>query len=184
MRCGTRSGRSMDKFAECGLTALPATVVKAPLVGECLANLECKVANRMTAGDHTIFVGEIVALQRKNFRNIMEELVLAEVAARLEADRSLLSRHLDVGDLAAYALNRLPALYATCEEGAEHQRARALEELSELIAQRVTEGLAQTVDRPHPHPEARRLEGPWGTEMIPNLAELLERHSEGVEARD
>ena len=59
---GTRSGRSMDKFAECGLTALPAEQVSAPLIGECLANLECKVAGKMTTGDHTIFVGQIVAV--------------------------------------------------------------------------------------------------------------------------
>lgn len=62
MTCGTRSGRDFDKFAECGLTALPAEKVSAPLVKECLANLECKVVNTMTAGDHTIFAGEIVAV--------------------------------------------------------------------------------------------------------------------------
>lgn len=59
---GTRSGRGRDKFDELGLTALPAQAVKAPLVKECLANLECKVVERVTAGDHTIFVGEIVAV--------------------------------------------------------------------------------------------------------------------------
>lgn len=59
--CGTRSGRDLDKFAAAKLTALPGKVVKAPLVTECVANLECRVAGRMTSGDHTIFVGEIVA---------------------------------------------------------------------------------------------------------------------------
>ncbi len=59
--CGTRSGRDMDKFAQMKLTALPAQVVKAPLIAECAANLECRVAGRLTSGDHTIFVGEIVA---------------------------------------------------------------------------------------------------------------------------
>jgi len=64
--CGTRSGRSMDKFAECKLTALPAEKVQAPLVKECLANLECKVVNKMTTGDHTVFAGEIVAVHITN----------------------------------------------------------------------------------------------------------------------
>jgi flavin reductase (DIM6/NTAB) family NADH-FMN oxidoreductase RutF len=59
--CGTRSGRDIDKFAKARLTALPGSVVKAPLVAECVANLECRVAGRLTSGDHTIFVGEIVA---------------------------------------------------------------------------------------------------------------------------
>lgn len=61
MFCGTRSGRNIDKFQEAGLTALPAKEVKAPLVGEALANLECKVRGELKTGDHTIFAGEIVA---------------------------------------------------------------------------------------------------------------------------
>jgi len=60
--CGTHSGRTYDKFAECKLTALPAEQVKAPLIKECLVNLECKVVNKMTTGDHTIFAGVIVAV--------------------------------------------------------------------------------------------------------------------------
>ncbi len=59
--CGTTSGRDTDKFAQAGLTALPAREVGAPLVQECVANLECRVAGQLTSGDHTIFVGEIVA---------------------------------------------------------------------------------------------------------------------------
>ena len=40
---GTCSGRDTDKFAKFGLTPLPAQQVRAPLVGECLANVECRV---------------------------------------------------------------------------------------------------------------------------------------------
>lgn len=40
---GTCSGRDTDKFARFGLTALPAGRVSAPLIGECLANIECRV---------------------------------------------------------------------------------------------------------------------------------------------
>ncbi len=60
--CGTRSGRDMDKFAEAGLTPLPGEHVKAPLVAECVANLECRVVGRLTTGDHTIFACEILAV--------------------------------------------------------------------------------------------------------------------------
>jgi flavin reductase (DIM6/NTAB) family NADH-FMN oxidoreductase RutF len=35
----------MDKFAEFWLTSLPATDVKAPLISECLACLECRVTD-------------------------------------------------------------------------------------------------------------------------------------------
>lgn len=40
---GSCSGAEVDKFQKFGLTALPATDVKAPLIPECLACLECRV---------------------------------------------------------------------------------------------------------------------------------------------
>jgi len=60
--CGTRSGRDVDKFKEMGLTPLKGEHVNAPLIKECIANLECRVRGQMTTGDHTIFVGEIIAV--------------------------------------------------------------------------------------------------------------------------
>ena len=59
--CGTVSGKTHDKFKETKLTAIPATKIKAPLIGECVANLECKLHTALETGDHTIFVGRIVA---------------------------------------------------------------------------------------------------------------------------
>jgi flavin reductase (DIM6/NTAB) family NADH-FMN oxidoreductase RutF len=69
--CGTASGRNHDKFKETGLTPLPANKVKAPLIKECVANLECKLRTQCTSGDHTIFVGEIVDahVDKGAFRN-------------------------------------------------------------------------------------------------------------------
>lgn len=58
--CGTTSGRNHDKFKETGLTPLPGKKVKAPLIEECVGHLECKLHSQFTAGDHTIFLGEIV----------------------------------------------------------------------------------------------------------------------------
>lgn len=40
---GTCSGSDTDKFAKFKLTPLPGKVVKAPLIKECLANIECRV---------------------------------------------------------------------------------------------------------------------------------------------
>lgn len=59
--CGRRSGRDHDKFKETSLTPLPAKKVKAPIIKECIAHLECKLHSQFITGDHTIFVGEIVA---------------------------------------------------------------------------------------------------------------------------
>jgi flavin reductase (DIM6/NTAB) family NADH-FMN oxidoreductase RutF len=61
LTCGRTSGKNTDKFAETGLTPLPARKVKAPIIKECVAHLECKLRNKFKTGDHTIFVGEVIA---------------------------------------------------------------------------------------------------------------------------
>lgn len=42
---GTCSGAEVDKFKEFELTPLPATDIKAPLIAECLACIECRVTD-------------------------------------------------------------------------------------------------------------------------------------------
>jgi flavin reductase (DIM6/NTAB) family NADH-FMN oxidoreductase RutF len=59
--CGSLTGRSFDKFKKAGLTPIPGRKVKAPAIRECVAHLECVVDHCFTAGDHTIFIGRIVA---------------------------------------------------------------------------------------------------------------------------
>lgn len=59
--CGIKSGRDVDKFKESGLTPKLAQKVRPPLIEECYGHLECEVVNMVTCGDHTLFVGEIVA---------------------------------------------------------------------------------------------------------------------------
>jgi flavin reductase (DIM6/NTAB) family NADH-FMN oxidoreductase RutF len=59
--CGTRSGRDCDKFLKAGLTEAPGRIVAAPLVAECFGHAECRVVDAPKAGDHTVFVGEVVA---------------------------------------------------------------------------------------------------------------------------
>lgn len=56
---GTCSGADTDKFARFKLTAVPGKVVKAPLIKECLANIECKVVDLVRK--HNIVVLEAVA---------------------------------------------------------------------------------------------------------------------------
>lgn len=59
--CGSVSGRDHNKFEEAGLTPIPASKVKPPSIKECVSNLECKVVASYECGDHTLFVGEVVA---------------------------------------------------------------------------------------------------------------------------
>ncbi|WP_020086144.1 flavin reductase family protein [Hyphomicrobium zavarzinii] len=56
---GTCSGTDTDKFAKFKLTAVPGKLVKAPLIKECLANIECKVVDLVDK--HNIVVLEGVA---------------------------------------------------------------------------------------------------------------------------
>jgi flavin reductase (DIM6/NTAB) family NADH-FMN oxidoreductase RutF len=58
--CGRASGRNHDKFSETGLTPLPARKLKAPIIKECIAHLECKLHSQIKTGDHTVFIGEII----------------------------------------------------------------------------------------------------------------------------
>ena len=56
---GTCSGADTDKFARFGLTPVPGRFVRAPLIRECLANIECKVIDYVRK--HNIVVLEGLA---------------------------------------------------------------------------------------------------------------------------
>ena len=58
--CGNTSGEGVDKFKIFGLTALPAKCVKAPLIAECYASLECKVVDMKLVTKYNFFILEVV----------------------------------------------------------------------------------------------------------------------------
>ncbi len=58
--CGNTTGEKIDKFATFGLTPVAARRVKAPLIDECYANLECKVADTRMVNKYCFFVLEVV----------------------------------------------------------------------------------------------------------------------------
>ncbi len=101
-----------------------------------------------------LLTGEVVVLPRKQFINVMEELVLSEAIARVAEIEATSDQTLDVGDIAAYALNRLPPLYATTEEGAQFQRSKAKDELQDLISQQVSGAIDQNINRQPTNPTA------------------------------
>ncbi len=59
--CGKTHGNKVDKFRVFGLTPLSAAKVRTPLLSECFAHLECRVAKMVKIGDHTLFVGKVVS---------------------------------------------------------------------------------------------------------------------------
>jgi flavin reductase (DIM6/NTAB) family NADH-FMN oxidoreductase RutF len=62
LACGSCSGRDVDKFVAIGLTPLPASHVKPPLIAECVLNIECRVTKIECFGDHDLFAGEVLAV--------------------------------------------------------------------------------------------------------------------------
>jgi len=71
---GNCSGRDVDKFDAFGLTPMPAEKVAAPLVAECLANLECRVVDTRMVNKYSLFILEVVKAwtdrERKERRTI------------------------------------------------------------------------------------------------------------------
>lgn len=130
-----------------------------------------------------LLTGEVVAVPRKQFINVMEELVLTEAIARVAEIEATSDCTLDLGDIAAYALNRLPPLYATTEEGADYQRGRAKDELQVLIAQQVSDAIARNLDQPDFFPERQVLGKNSGDEMLGQVSALLKNYAHKYEVR-
>jgi len=58
--CGNTSGRTVDKFQAFHLTPTPASLIAAPLIAECYANLECKVVDAKMVAKYNFFVLEVL----------------------------------------------------------------------------------------------------------------------------
>lgn len=128
-----------------------------------------------------LLTGEVVAVPRKQFINVMEELVLTEAIARVAEIEATSDITLDLGDIAAYALNRLPPLYATTEEGADYQRGRAKDELQTLIAQQVSEAIGRSLDHPDFFPERQAIGKAGGDEVLSQVSSLLQTYAHKFE---
>ena len=80
---GTKSGRDMDKIAECGTKTQPAVKIDGVLFSDAVANFECTLASEHQTGDHVIFVGEVVAAHVNEDPNVRR---LYTVEANYEMD--------------------------------------------------------------------------------------------------
>lgn len=79
--CGVRSGRDYDKFSEMGLTAEPAAVVSAPVVGESPVSIECRVRQVIELGSHDMFLADVVNV-------LVDEQYINPETGKLELDRA------------------------------------------------------------------------------------------------
>jgi hypothetical protein len=73
--------------------------------------------------------------------NVLEDLAKQEVKNQLIHMANVLPRKVGVDDVCAYVLNRLPALYATTEQGVIWQTQKAKEQLSSQIESTVIQSL-------------------------------------------
>ncbi len=73
--------------------------------------------------------------------NVLEDLAKQEVKNQLIHMANVLPRKVGVDDVCAYVLNRLPALYATTEQGVIWQTQKAKEQLSGQIESTVIQSL-------------------------------------------
>lgn len=126
-----------------------------------------------------LLTGEVVVLPRKQFINVMEELVLSEAIARVAEIEENSEQTLDVGDIAAYALNRLPPLYATTEEGAQFQRSRAKEELQVLISGQIKAAIERNLNRVAQNQTVLGKAG--GDTVLTQVSALLQTYAQNYE---
>jgi len=57
---GSKSGREIDKFAEFECETEPAKEIDSVLLAGAVANFECMLESQVPAGDHIVFIGQIV----------------------------------------------------------------------------------------------------------------------------
>jgi flavin reductase (DIM6/NTAB) family NADH-FMN oxidoreductase RutF len=57
---GNSSGKNTDKFEKFKLTPETASMVRAPLIAECHANLECKLVDGTQVSSYSLFIFEVV----------------------------------------------------------------------------------------------------------------------------
>lgn len=130
---------------------------------------------------------QISKVPYKKFVNVLEDVVLVEVSRQLTGDRTISVPRMDMGDITAHTLNRLPALYATTNEGANYQREKVRQEWREVISQRVSESLRQLQEQPDPHPSRTVLGMEQGDDLANQVRSFLKSvftHRETSQAED
>ncbi|NJL87794.1 MAG: late competence development ComFB family protein [Leptolyngbyaceae cyanobacterium SM1_1_3] len=79
---------------------------------------------------------------KREYINVMEILVAEEVAQQLKKLSPRVLKYVRRAEVETYALNRLPALYASSEKGWEHQVEKAQRELHAKIVHAVRQAFA------------------------------------------
>ncbi len=134
---GTVSGEDVGKLELAKLATFTAAKVSAPLLSDCLAWIECGLEDTHRIGDHTLFIGRIVAVQAE--KEAFDETWLADDPAYRPLHYLGFDRYAVLGE----AMN---AELRTSEEGAieleesQEERERREEEEAKERERREREG--------------------------------------------
>ena len=77
----------------------------------------------------------------QNNKNVMEILVTEEIKKQIQQYPSQIKEYINEVEVASYALNRLPPLYASSEEGFYRQKQRGQREFRHQISNVVRQAL-------------------------------------------
>lgn len=61
--CNLFASRGVDRFSQCEWEK---SALDLPVLKDTLATLQCKVHNKVEAGDHTIMIGEVIDIQNRD----------------------------------------------------------------------------------------------------------------------
>lgn len=86
--------------------------------------------------------GEPRTAHKKLYINVMEMLVTEEVSRQLASLPERVSKYVKRTEVETFALNRLPALYASSEKGLQHQYDRAIHDHKPQIVSAVRQAFA------------------------------------------
>lgn len=113
------------------------------------------------------------------FKNVIEDIVVKIAQDQLNFLRADLKPQINLTEVAAYALNRLPPLYVTTQYGWVHQHNRALDELSQEIYNHVRRAIQalQIGDPLHDHTPLPEDELNSKARSLVMLSKLLEREN-------
>jgi len=106
---GMVSARDLDKLTNSKLDTFKANKIDVPLIGGCVAYIECGLEDALRIGDHTLFVGRVVAVQAEQ-ESFNESWLLT--------DDDYKPLHYLGGDRYALLSGRLQAELRTSDEGA------------------------------------------------------------------
>jgi hypothetical protein len=86
--------------------------------------------------------------QAQIYKNVMEALVAEEIKSQINQNPAYRAQKINVIEVATYALNRVPPLYASSQEGLYRQKQRAQKEFGQHLKAAVHKGLAIVTQEP------------------------------------